>query len=207
MGLEDQQTLDTASLAYAKSDSAGARMQRAFPICFAWSTTEAVADSTTGVHAAIADTGVTQTIITAITSPVAPRNITCTTTGTATDVKAISVTIYGTNYNDERISEAIGPFTVNTNHTVSGSKAFKTVDRISLPAHDGTGCSTSVGWGSKLGLPIKLTRNTHVMTFINNVVEGTPPTLAKSTSAIESNTLLLNSSLAGTAVQSYFLLP
>jgi hypothetical protein len=65
--------------------------------------------------------------------------------------------------------------------------------------------TVSVGWGDKLGLPMKLTHNTLISTFLNNVLEGTAATIATSTTALESNTISLNSSLNGTIVDAYFI--
>lgn len=63
----------------------------------------------------------------------------------------------------------------------------------------------SVGWNDKLGLPFKLSHNTVIpgMTFLNNTREGTEPTVTVSATAIESNTIDLNSALNGTIVDSY----
>ncbi|MEN6349333.1 MAG: hypothetical protein ABFD08_08070 [Syntrophomonas sp.] len=57
----------------------------------------------------------------------------------------------------------------------------------------------SVGWNDKLGLPYKLARNTvqYKQTFLNNTVESTEPTVAVSATAVESNTIDLNSALDG----------
>lgn len=65
----------------------------------------------------------------------------------------------------------------------------------------------SIGWGDKLGLPFKLAHNTVFpgMTYLNNVKEGTDPTVAVSASAVESNTIDLNSALNGTIVDSYLI--
>lgn len=117
-----------------------------------WSATEAVAASTTGVHAAVTDNGATQTVTTSITNPPCPRNITATAGGTSGDVKAIQVTVTGKR-NGKVISEALPAFTVNTTGTVSGSKIFDEVTSISIPAHDGTGATTAIGFGELFGLP------------------------------------------------------
>lgn len=164
----------------------------------------AVAASATGVHAAVTDTGSPQTITTAITNPAVPRNVTATAGGTAGDIKAIQVIVAGTNMADEAITETLPAFTEDTAGTVVGSKAFKTITSITIPAHDGTGATTAVGWGDKLGLPDKLAHNTVLFAFLDNAKEGTPPTVAVSASAIESNTVDLSSALNGTAVDVYY---
>jgi|GEM_PF-733672 len=147
------------------------------------------------------------TIITGITSPAVPRNLTATTDGTAGDIKAVQVTVTGTNYADEVITEVLPIFTVNSKTTVVGSKAFKTVTSIAIPAHDGLAATTAIGFSDKLGLPYLLTHNTLLTahTFLNNVVEGTEPAVAFSATAIESNTIDLNSALDGHVVDAYFI--
>lgn len=164
-----------------------------------------LAASATGVHAAVTDTGVDVVVTTAITSPAVARNITATAGGTAGDVKAISVTITGTDLSGAVITEVLPAFTVNTTGIVTGSKAFKTVTSIAIPAHDGVGATTAIGWGSKLGLHHELDHNTVLFAFLNNVKEGTAPTVATSASVLASNTMTLNSSLDGSVVDAYYL--
>lgn len=155
------------------------------------------AASTTAVHAAVTDNGAQQVVTTGITNPDVPRNVTATAGGTATDIKAIQVIVEGTNEDGATITETLPVFTVDTAGTVVGSKAFKTVTKITIPAHDGTGATTAIGRGSKLGLGTKLRLNTVRAAYLNNVLEGTAPTVAVSTTAVESNTVLLNSALPG----------
>ena len=108
---------------------------------------------------------------------------------------------------DQVISETLTAFTVDTAGIVTGAKIFKTVTSISIPAHDGTGATTAIGFGSKLGLPYKMSRNTILATFLNNTKEGTAPTVTVSSSVLASNGATLNSSLAGTIVGFYLMLP
>jgi hypothetical protein len=156
--------------------------------------------ATTAVHAAVTDTGEEQTITTAITNPDVPRNITATAGGTAADVAAIQVTINGTNAEGVAITEDLPAFTVNTTGTVVGSKAFKTVTSIVIPAHDGTAATTAIGTGAKIGIGERLSRNSIRAAYLDGTLEGTPPTIATSSSAIESNTATLNSALDGSEV-------
>ena len=156
----------------------------------------AVAD----VHAAVTDDGTEQTISTGITNPPTPRNITATSGGTAGDVGAIQVTINGTNEDNEVISEVLPVFTVDSATTVVGAKAFKTVTSIVIPAHDGTGATTSVGLGSKLGLGVKLSRDSIVGAHLTGVLEATRPTVAFDAAKMEGNTVDLSSALDGSAV-------
>jgi hypothetical protein len=156
--------------------------------------------STTAVHAAVTDTGSQQVITTGITNPAVPRNITATAGGTAGDIKAIQVTVAGTDLEGNPITETLPAFTVDTPGTVVGSKAFATVTSITIPAHDGTGATTAIGTGAKLGLPVRLSRNTVLAAFLGGVREGTAPTVAFSGSAVDSNTVQLSSALNGSAV-------
>jgi hypothetical protein len=180
-------------------------VDRGFIAHFQVEASKATVASTTGIHAAVQDTGVEVEVTTAITNPSVPRNITATAGGTAIDIKAVQVTIEGTNYADEVITETLPAFTVNTAGSVEGSKAFKTVTKITIPAHDGTGATTAIGFGEKLGLPFKLTHNTVLNAFLNNVKEGTAPTVAVSSTAIESNTMDLNSALDSKVVDAYII--
>jgi hypothetical protein len=150
-------------------------------------------------------TGENDVITTGITNPSVPRNITATTDGTAGDIKAVQVIVEGTNYADEVITETLPIFTVNTKTTVEGSKAFKTVTKVTIPPHDGTGATTSIGFGEKLGLPYKLEHNTVLASYKDNVLEGTAATVAVSTTAIEGNTIDLNSALNSKAVDVYLI--
>lgn len=156
--------------------------------------------TTTAVHAAVTDDGTTQTITTAITSPDVPRNVTATAGGTAGDIKAIQVTVTGTDAEGATITETLPAFTVNTTGTVTGSKAFATVTSISIPAHDGTGATTAIGLGAKVGLGERLSLDTVIAAHLGGAREGTRPTVAVSASTLASNTVTLNSALNGTEV-------
>lgn len=158
------------------------------------------AASTTGVHAAVTDNGAPQVITTGITQPSSPRAVTATAGGTAADVKAIQVIVAGTNAQGDAITETLPAFTVNTTGTVTGTKAFKTITSITIPAHDGTGATTAIGTTEVLGLGYLLSRNTVIAAFLAGVKEGTAPTVVTSATVLEANTVDLNSSLAGTEV-------
>jgi len=188
-----------------QTDAPGVNVTRGFLSRLTVTAANAVAADADGVHAAVTDDGSEQTITTSITSPAVPRNITATAGGTSTDVKAIQVTIAGTNYADEAITEDLPAFTVNTTGIVQGSKAFKTVTSITIPAHDGNGATTAIGWGDKLGLPDKLPANTVIMAAHDGTTEGTAPTVTVSSSAVESNTVDLDSALDGSQVDVWYI--
>lgn len=188
-------------------DSAGSSVQVA-KICKAsWSATQAATADINDVHAAVTDTGSQQTITTGFGAPPCPRNITATSGGTAGDIKAIQVTVTGTNANGDTISETLPIFTENTATTVVGAKAFKTVTSWTLPAHDGTGATTSLGFGDILGLPHLLPANTVLMATLAGTKESTAPAVVADADELEKNTIDLNSALNGTAVTAYYLLP
>ncbi len=156
----------------------------------------AVAD----VHAAVTDDGTEQTITTGFTQPPTPRNLTASSAGTTTDIKAIQVTVNGLDVNGEVISEVLPVFTVNTATTVVGSKVFASITSFVIPAHDGNEATTSLGLGAKLGLGILLARDTILAAFFGGVLEGTRPTVAFHASNVESNSVDLDSALDGSAV-------
>jgi hypothetical protein len=180
-------------------------IDRPSTVHFRVSAVDATVATTTGIHAAVTDTGEAQVITTGITQPSVPRNITATAGGTSGDIKAIQVTITGTNFLDEVIAEDLPAFTVNTTGTVAGTKAFKTITQIDLPAHDGTGATTAIGFGEILGLWDKLTHNTVIFSYLDNTVEATAATVTVSATAIESNTIDLNSALDSKVIDAYYL--
>lgn len=160
------------------------------------------AASATGVHAAVALTTAVQTVTTAITNPVVPRNV--TVKGNAGGI-AGSVVITGTDMADAALTESIA---LNGSSEVVGLKAFKTVTSIELPVYTNGGSDTvSVGIGSKIGLPFKLALNTVHQAFLGGTLEGTAPTVTTSSTVLASNTATLNSSLNATAVDLFIIVP
>lgn len=162
------------------------------------------AAATDAVLSAVTDDGTEQTIDTGITDPDYARTITATAGGTAGDIGAVQVTVTGTNLNDEVITEVLPAFTVDTAGTVTGSKAFKTVTEVVIPAHDGTGATTEIGVSDELGVPYVLDKDTILSAYINGVKESTLPTLTTG-ATVELNTLDLDTALDGNAVDVYLL--
>jgi hypothetical protein len=136
--------------------------------------------------------------VVAIADPPYPRNITANTTGTGANVLATQVTVYGTDINDQPISETLPIFTAGSHNAVAGAKAFKRVTRIVSPIQ-GAGVNLIVGFGDKCGFPDKLFGNTVLAAYLNGVVEVTPPTIVAS-ATLSNNTFDLDSALNGTAV-------
>lgn len=153
------------------------------------------------VLAAYTDDGAEAVFVDAdLTDPDVPRNITATSGGTAGDIAAVQVIITGLNVWGEEITETLPVFTENSATTVVGDKAFYRVTGATIPAHDGTGATTSIGTGAKLGLPATLTRNTVVAAYLGGTKEGTAPTVAVDSDEVEKNTVTLNSALDGSDV-------
>jgi hypothetical protein len=189
-----------------QTDAPGVTIDRGFLAHFQVAAAKATVASTTGIHAAVTDNGAQQVVTTGITQPSMARNITATAGGTVGDIKAIQVIITGTNEAGEAITETLPAFTVDTAGSVTGSKAFKTVTSITIPAHDGTGATTAIGFGEKLGLPHKLSHNSVLFAFLNDTKEGTAPTVAVSATVLESNTIDLNSALNSQVVDAYYII-
>ena len=188
------------------SDVAGRILSEVRTLLLQWTAAEAVAASNNGVHAAVQDNGALQTISTGIGALPCPRNIRAVPGGTAGDIKAVSITVYGKR-NGVSISEVLPAFTADSTNAVEGNKIFDSVDYYTQPAMDGTGATVSLGWGEKLGLPLKLERNTVLMAFKGDTREGTAPTVAVSATALESNSVDLNSALDGNKVEVYLVAP
>jgi len=158
------------------------------------------AQSITAVLVATALTTEVQTITEGITQPDVPRSVKIK--GNAAGITG-DVVITGTNVAGEVISETIA---LNGDTEVLGNKAFKTITSIQLPVETNAGTDTvSVGTANKLGLPYLLERDTVIAAYRDNVKEGTDPTVATSTTALENNTILLNSALNGTDVDVYLI--
>ena len=159
----------------------------------------------TGIHAEVVSTAVQQVVTTEITNPSTPRNITATAGGTITDIKAIQVIVEGTNYAGEAITETLPAFTLDTAGSVTGSKAFKTITKVTIPAHDGLGATTAIGFGEKLGLPYKLAHNTVLKTYLDNTLETIAPTVTTSATDVDGNTIDLNTALSGKVIDAYLI--
>lgn len=206
--MEEFYQVDRNDVGHVKTDVDNVFYPVARTVIFERSAAQAVAASTAGILAAVTDNGSPRTGLAPTAQPPCPRNVSATAGGTAGDIKAISVTVRGKR-NGVAIEETLPAFTVNTAGTVQGSKIFDEIDPdgIDIPAHDGTGATTSVGWGDKLGLDMKLSRGTLVLSTLGGVREATLGTLAISATNLESNYLLLSSALSGAAVAAYIMVP
>lgn len=150
-------------------------------------------------NAVLADTamasGATTLVTSGITAPDVARNL--TVTGNAAAV-AGNVVIVGTNAGGETITETI---VAAGTATVVGAKAFRTVTSITLPAWVSANTErVRVGTGARLGMPTAISRNSVIAAFLGGVRETTAPTVLFSATALENDTVQLNSALNGTAV-------
>jgi hypothetical protein len=138
-------------------------------------------------------------VTTGITNPDVPRNVTATPGGTTANVTAVQVIVTGTDANGSVITETLPAFSAGAATAVTGSKAFRTITSISLPA-TGASVTIAIGLGAKLGLPMRLSYDSVMHGFLNGVREATRPVATVNASVVESNTVTLTSALNGNPV-------
>lgn len=85
-------------------------------------------------------------------------------TGVANDVKGATLTITGTNILGDAITEAY-TITNNTENTVAGVKAFKTLVSFTVGAMDDDSVAVSFGRGAKMGLWNTLPTDTMILAW------------------------------------------
>ena len=142
-----------------------------------------------------------------IKQPPCARNLVVVVAATtAGNIAAGKVVIAGKDINGDAISEDF-TVTADTAGTLTGSKAFAEITSITIPVQDGDTVTFDVGWGDKLGLPIKLGNGVHhIATYLGDSAEATAPTFATSGTATSGNTIDLNSALNGSAVETLFII-
>jgi hypothetical protein len=150
---------------------------------------------------------ITPNVTALLAQPISCRTISATAGGTGGDIGAVSVIVYGTNINDEAISETLTAFTVNTAATKTGLKAFKTITSIFLPSHDGTGATISIGYSEVFGVPFKFAKVPYLKATLAGVIETTVPTVTTSSTVLCLNTVKINSTCNGTEICLYWFLP
>lgn len=134
-----------------------------------------------------------------------PRTVDVTVSGTAANIDVGTATITGTNSLDETITDTYS-FTENTAGTLAGTKAFKTISTLAVHQQDGANVHVSVGLGNDFGMPMTNLTNGVVFADVDGTRESTPPTVAVSGTAIESNTIAFNTAPNGTKDFSYVVL-
>jgi hypothetical protein len=134
------------------------------------------------------------------------RNVTVTQTITnaAEDTNG-TIVIVGKDLAGNTITETLTP---NGGATVAGAKAFAEITSITGAGWVINGAdpdTVTLGFGALIGLPDMLTDTAQVLcASLNNVREGTHPTVTVSATALENNTVDLNSALNGTPVKVYY---
>lgn len=183
------------------TDVYGVNLAAAQLVCMEWNTTEAAANDDDAIMAATAGKTSKKTITEDLANPPCVRTLTVTAGGTAGDIKAGSVRVYGTNYADEEIYEDF-TFVADTAATKNGVKAFKTVTKVEIPAQDGTGCTFKVGTGSGLGVPFKFASNPLFLASFNGAADA--GAFTTDDDEIEKNIYTANSSLNAKVVKLVF---
>lgn len=188
-----------------KTNEAGVSCDRGFIANLSWTATQTAAADTDGIFDGIAanTTGgdpvvATPASATFIAQPPCARNVTVTVAATtAGHVKAAAIVVAGKR-GGVAITESFTP-TVDTPATLTGAKAFDEITSVTVPSQDGDSVTVDVGFGELIGLPFKLSKK-RVLVTLNDGVVDTAPSLAISTSALESNTVDFNGSLDGSVM-------
>ena len=134
--------------------------------------------------------------------PDVTRNLSITPTGTTADVAACTITVSGTDFHGQSISEDFA-FAENASTATVGSKAFKTVTSVAFPAaceDSPFGATWDVGYGEKLGLKRCMDSAGHmVQTTVSGAFEATRATIAVDAANVEGNTADFNGTMDGAA--------
>jgi hypothetical protein len=133
--------------------------------------------------------------------PDSPRNLTVTPAGVFAQIGTCTVTISGTDYLNNSISEDFS--IAASGAAITGSKAFKTVTSVALPAaceSSTYGAVWNVGIGEKIGLKRCMDNAGDIIfSLLDGAKEGTAPTMAANASVVSSNTADFNGTMDGTS--------
>ena len=140
-----------------------------------------------------------KTVTTGLAAMPCARNL--TVVGTAAGITG-TLKVTGTNMAGETIEES---FTLNGTTAQTGNMAFASVTKVEVPVRNAADDAVQIGWGVKFGIPYKLSLNTVLAAYVNGSKEATAPTVAVSSSALESNTISMNTAPSGKATH-YFLI-
>ena len=188
-----------------KTDASSA-VDRGFIANLSWTAEEMIAADTDGIFDGIAanTTGgaavvSTPASTTFVAQPPCAHNITVTVAATtAGHVKAAAIVVAGKDLAGEAITESFTP-TVDTPATLTGAKAFASIDSVTVPSQDGDSVTVDVGFGQLVGLPFKLSKK-RVLVTLNDGVVDTAPALTISSSVLSTNTVDFNGSLDGSVM-------
>jgi len=92
----------------------------------------------TKVHDAITDTTSTQVITSGLNALPEPSTIRATSGGLVAEIDAVQVIVEGTDTSDVFQTETLPAFTAGSATSVTGSKVFKTITKITAPSHGGS---------------------------------------------------------------------
>lgn len=148
--------------------------------------------STTAIFPATAVATAGQTFTSGFTNPDVPRAITVTVgASVAADIAAGTIVVTGVNIAGKTFTENFA-VTADTAATINGTKAFKRITSVAVPAQDGNSVTVAVGTRGILGLNHFLPSGATVKTLMNNngtVTLADPTASTTSTTALESNTV------------------
>lgn len=113
-----------------------------------------------------------------------------------------NVVIDGTDYYGNVIQDTIA---LSGTDAVAGTKAFRSVTKITLPTRGAGGDTVSVGYTDALGLSKRLFRNSVLWATHNGAYETTRPTVTFDSDELCKNTVDLNTALNGSEVCVYYL--
>lgn len=133
---------------------------------------EVAAGAAAAIHAAITSSFSAQTITTSITDPDVPRVLAVTPGGTDTDIGNGVITITGTNVEGATITDTFQLVDADTTQIV-GTKAFKTVTSIAVPACEGTAATFTIDTTNRLGLNHRLFPNNTTVKVVYSTAIGT----------------------------------
>lgn len=135
-----------------------------------------------------------------VAQPDSARNLVITPGGTTNDVANCSITVLGTNYKGQSISEAFA-FAANASSATTGSKAFLTVTSVVFPSNcedSPYGATWSIGYGEKIGVKKCMDSAGHILfSTLNGAKEGTAPTMSVDVDELEKNTADFNGTMNG----------
>ncbi len=170
-------------------------------------TNPSAADTVSVGSALAGPTSAAATVVTSgLTDPDLPRNISITPGGTTGDVEACVITVTGTNFLGNSMTERFG-FSANASTAVTGVLAFKTVDQLDFPADcesGGFAATWYIGVGEKLGVKRCADSAGHFLfSTLNGAKEATAPTLAVG-SSVQGNTVDFNGTMDASADFEFF---
>jgi hypothetical protein len=139
--------------------------------------------SATGVHAAISLTAAAQTVSTGFSQPSMAMAV--SVKGNTSGITG-NVAITGWNLAKETITDTIA---LNGTSTVAGTKAFRRITSIALPARTHVGDTVSIGTTKVIGLPYKLSGTWRLIKVNLGGTDDESPTITASATALESNTV------------------